>query len=83
VWPTLQSHNETKFIRYTFVNLNPAPHVRVNGVNSTVGYGELATVREEGCCDVTHLFIWSIFAKLQKHFQASMLLMHRFDNEVL
>ena len=37
VWPSLQSHNETKFIRYTFVNLPPAPHVRVNGVNSTVG----------------------------------------------
>ena len=24
VWPSFQSHNETKFIRYTFVNLHPA-----------------------------------------------------------
>ncbi|CAL4187037.1 unnamed protein product [Meganyctiphanes norvegica] len=25
VWPSLQSHNETKVIRYTFVNLPPVP----------------------------------------------------------
>ena len=30
LWPSLQSHNETKFIRYTFVNVSPGPDVGVD-----------------------------------------------------